>query len=146
MPHRRYDDVEFNCFKTEGSVMTNKNEFNMGLLAIDGDCGGGMSDHHDFIILNGDHFDKVSAYLSYELKSSLLLPLHKKDTMEEYETKFKELWESRTFNGSELVDLGIFGHKWHLRTTWILVGVEEGKPSNDYGFKLNILKQGEHEG
>ena len=47
--------------------MTDKNEFNMGLLAIDGDCGGGMSDHHDFIILNGDHFDKVSAYLSYEL-------------------------------------------------------------------------------
>ena len=63
-------------------TMTDKNEFNMGLLAIDGDCGGGMSDHHDFIILNGDHFDKVSAYLSYELKSSLLLPLHKKDTME----------------------------------------------------------------
>ena len=22
MPHRRYDDVEFNCFKTGGSVMT----------------------------------------------------------------------------------------------------------------------------
>ena len=146
MPHRRYDDVEFNCFKTGGSVIWSDNLKVFLIEMFGGDCGGGMSDHHDFIILNGDHFDKVSAYLSYELKSSLLLPLHKKDTMEEYETKFKELWESRTFNGSELVDLGIFGHKWHLRTTWILVGVEEGKPSNDYGFKLNILKQGEHEG
>lgn len=118
--------------------------FDLGLLAIDGDCGGGMSDHHDLIILNGDHFDKVSAYLNYELQSNLLLPLCIKETMDEYQTKFNNLWKSRTFNESELINLGIFGHKWHLRSTWILVGLSEGKPSTDFGFKLNILEQGKH--
>ena len=46
--------------------------------------------------------------------------------------------------GSKLIDVGVFGHKWHIRSNWLLVEMEDGKPCSNFGFKLNIIKQEEH--
>ena len=47
--------------------------------------------------------------------------------------------------GSKLIDLGVFGHKWHIRTDWRLVELHEELPLNyDARQKFNVIKQGEH--
>jgi hypothetical protein len=141
-PAKDFDWSDDNVVKLckELSDETKYYEFGMGLLAISGDCGGGMSDHHDFIILNGDHFDKVKLMLRFQLEAQLLIPPQEEKYLETY----AKIRDARGYDQQELIDLGIFGHKWHNRSTWILVEMHEGKPSTDLGLKLNFLKQGEH--
>ena len=119
--------------------LTGKRPFGYGLLAVSGDCGGGMSDHHDLVVLNGEHFEAVKDFLRYELEWSMLCATKDQEAMNEFYRKSGE-----PTHGSNLIDVGVFGHKWHYRSSWLLVELEDGKPCSDFGFKLNIIKQGEH--
>jgi len=120
--------------------LTGKRPFGYGLLAVSGDCGGGMSDRHDLIVLNGEHFEAVKDFLRYELEWSMLCTENDQEAMNEFYRK-----SGKPTNGSNLIDVGVFGHKWHIRSNWLLVEMENGHLLNDFGFKLNTIKQGEHE-
>ena len=119
--------------------LTGKRPFGYGLLAVFGDCGGGMSDQHDLIVLNGEHFEAVKDFLRYELEWSMLCATKDQEAMNEFYQR-----EGNDGFGSKLIDVGVFGHKYHIRSNWLLVELEDGKPCSNFGFKLNIIKQGEH--
>ena len=112
--------------------------FGYGLLAIGGDCGGAMGNIHDLIILNGEHLDEIEDYLRYQLEWSFLCAKNDQDAMNKY---FKE----NSGKGGKLIKLGVFGHKYHIRTDWSLVELHEELPLDfDVRQKLNVIKQGEH--
>ena len=119
--------------------LTGKYPFGYGLLAVSGDCGGGMGEKHDLIVLNGDHFEAVKDFLRYQLEWSILCAVRDQEAMNEF---YKRKGNSRLHQ--KLIKVGVFGHKWHIRSDWVLIEMEDGKPINDLGFKINIIKQGEH--
>tara|TARA_R110000782_G_scaffold102917_1_gene190374 strand:- start:10 stop:288 length:279 start_codon:yes stop_codon:yes gene_type:complete len=84
------------------------------LKAISGDCSaGGLSDKGDIIPIKDKHLNIVREYLTasntfYNIVDHLAGI-----------TATKELVEMNNL-GNQLIDLGIFEHKWHKRTEWIL--------------------------
>lgn len=82
------------------------------LRAISGDCGPhGMSAKADIIKLDGTQFAQALDYINAQ---TIWLNL---------DIDHPEFGAAaRSFNDIQLsmLDMGIFEHKWHARTTWIL--------------------------
>ena len=93
---------------------------NYGLLAISGDCSArGMSDKADFIRLPNNHLNLVKKYLRNQLELDLYSMSD--DTNEE----LRKLVDEHHDLGNKLIDVGVFEHKWHKRTNWVLEEIDE---------------------
>ena len=111
--------------------MTNSIDF--CLLAIGGDCSAhGMGDVPDFIPLERDDEGLVRDYLANELDRSFVVAFQHDDGK-----KYRRYWSSpetlldEHFRlGNDLIERGIFHHKWHLRTEWALWSMSDGMPVN----------------
>jgi len=142
----KIDQEYVSYLKSEGELdeaekfLTGKRPFGYGLLAVSGDCGGGMSKQHDLIVLNGDNFDAVKAYLKYELEWSFLLTQNKTKADWEKIAKFHQKKSNQDIR-KRMASLNIFKHKYHFRTTWHLVSLTNNQPDWDCDFEINIIKQ-----
>ena len=111
--------------------------FGYCLVAVRGDCGGGMSDKHDCIVLNGSHFDLVKDYLKADMQLSFLFA--EECTIEKMTPA---IWECNRL-GNQLIDCGVFSHKWHKRTDWVLAEMgDDGKPCIFVHLDYNMIIQG----
>ena len=104
---------------------------NFCLLAIGGDCAtGGISDNSDFIPLH-EFNETLKAYLRNQLEMSLECWTMEIGTQS---LRFSELVQEHHALGNELIDQGIFAHKWHKRTDWIICELDENElPLNHSG-------------
>ena len=110
------------------------------LLAIKGDCAaGGMSDHSHFIPIKwqpgSDEAQCIKLYLRNQLEIDLEhFPDPGSKLVDTHAPAFKmtkkllELIGWHHELGNQLIDCGVFLHKWHKRTTWMLVELDAGKP------------------
>tara|TARA_R110002073_G_C9019686_1_gene540731 strand:- start:45 stop:446 length:402 start_codon:yes stop_codon:yes gene_type:complete len=110
------------------------------LLAINGDCAaGGMSDHSHFIPIKwqpgSDEAQCIKLYLRNQLEIDLEhFPDPGSKLVDTHAPAFKmtkkllELIGWHHELGNQLIDCGVFLHKWHKRTTWMLVELDAGKP------------------
>ena len=95
------------------------------LLAVSGDCAnGGMSDYSDFIPII-EYEELIKLYLHNQLEIEL-----ESFTSEisEFSDRLGELYKIHHDLGNALIDCGVFHHKWHKRTKWVLMEMHEGKP------------------
>jgi len=99
------------------------------LLAISGDCAaGGMSENSDFIPLK--EFPKLlRSYLRNQLEKEIEGQLMEYNISQ----KFTNLCREHHDLGNALIDCGIFQHKWHKRTDWIICELHDGQPLNQKG-------------
>ena len=100
------------------------------LLAIDGDCAAGaMSDQADFIPLQ-EFNETLKAYLRNQLEKQIEC-----NTMdiENISLRFSALVQEHHALGNALIEQGIFAHKWHKRTDWIICELDDGLPLNHKG-------------
>ena len=103
---------------------------NFCLLAIEGDCAsGGMTHKADFIPLQKLN-ETLKAYLRNQLEMSLLCWEREIGTNW---LRLSELVQEHHNLGNELIDQGIFAHKWHKRTDWIICELDDGLPLNQQG-------------
>jgi hypothetical protein len=98
---------------------------NYGLLAISGDCSArGMSDKADFIRLSNKHLNLVKKYLRNQLE--LQLYSMSDDTDEELrKLVLQTLVDEHHDLGNKVIDVGVFEHKWHKRTNWVLEEIDD---------------------
>lgn len=98
-----------------------------GLYAISGDCSrGAMGYTSDFIVFKQKHFGIIKQYLRNQLER------HLHSANKHYtEEPFAELVGEHHDLGNLLIDEGVFQHKWHKRTEWVLMECNEDlKPLN----------------
>jgi len=101
------------------------------LVAIQGDCSAyGMGDTADFIPLKDrSFFTLIKSYLRNQLELDLKhVEMEVADLLKDQE--FNKLVQEHNDLGNALIECGIFLHKWHKRTTWALMVMEQGKPIN----------------
>lgn len=102
-------------------------QYPMCLLAIDGDCAaGGHSDTPDFIPLDGSDFPLVKLYLENQLRRQTSSPFFAGPASD----RFSGLFDEHHALGNALIAVGIFHHKWHKRTTWVLWEMDDDYPIN----------------
>ena len=90
---------------------------NFCLLAIEGDCAaGGISNKSDFIPLQQFN-ETLKAYLRNQLEKQIECNAM---GLENISLRFSELVQEHHNLGNELINQGIFAHKWHKRTDWII--------------------------
>ena len=115
-------------------------DFGYCLVAVSGDCSaGGMSEKSDCIVLNGAHFGLVKDYLMADMKVSFL-----------YADGFniEDIIASTALGecnrlGNELRKCGVFAHKWHQRTNWVLEEMQDdGRPAISMNVEFNMIEQG----
>ncbi len=93
---------------------------NYGLLAISGDCSArGMSDKADFIRLSNKHLNLVKEYLRNQLELQLY------SMSNDIDEAFRKLVDEHHYLGNKLIDVGVFEHKWHKRTNWVLEEIDD---------------------
>lgn len=103
--------------------MTNSIDF--CLLAIGGDCSAhGMGDVPDFIPLERDDEGLVRDYMANELDRSFVVAFQHDGV-----SRLQHLDEHFRL-GNDLIERGIFHHKWHMRTEWALWSMSDGMPVN----------------
>ncbi len=93
-----------------------KNKYELGLLAISGDCAeGGMSNKADFIKFSDKYINLIKNYLRNQLELELF-------TLDNdiLDKSFSKLVKEHNNLGNKLIDVGVFKHKWHKRTYWSL--------------------------
>lgn len=99
------------------------------LLAIEGDCAAGAMSHKaDFIPLH-----TIPETLREYLRNQLELQIEGNQMAFTISPRFSELVSDHHRLGNALIDQGIFAHKWHKRTQWILCELDNGKPMNHKG-------------
>jgi hypothetical protein len=107
---------------------------NFCLLAIGGDCAaGGMSHKSDFIPLqefNETLKEFLRNQLELEIECFTMNP-------EKQSLRFGALVLQHHDLGNKLIDQGIFAHKWHKRTDWIICELENELPLNHSGGPFN---------
>ena len=105
------------------------------LLAVDGDCSAGaMADKNSVLPVQKRHLKAVAKFLRADLEWSLASALDDINYSQGYrDPRFiavsKTSWRLR--------ELGVFHHKWHARTEWILVErdcLEAGSHGNDWQY------------
>ena len=102
---------------------------NFCLLAIEGDCAaGGMSDKSDFIPLH----DLNETLVQY-LKNQLERDIKGYNDISFDDPDFLAVIEEHHALGNELINQGIFAHKWHKRTDWIICELDDGLPLRHKG-------------
>ena len=121
-------------------------EFDVCLLAISGDCSKyGMSNKSTFIPVNTNKptYNLIKKFLRNQTEKSLFLygsnafktPIQKQTAYERQ--RFNKLVEAHLRLGKELMDAGVFKHKYHVRTKWILEELENGKPLTETEVELS---------
>ena len=114
-------------------------DFGYCLVAVSGDCGGGMSNKHDCIVLNGSHFDLVKDYLKADMQVSFLYA----DGFNIEDIIASTALRECNRLGNELRKCGVFAHKWHKRTDWVLVEMQDdGRPAITLNVEFNMIRQG----
>jgi|TARA_B110000908_G_scaffold171942_1_gene236660 hypothetical protein len=111
--------------------LQNKGGLDMGfcLLAIDGDCAAGaMSEKADFIPL-----ETIPEVLRQYLRNQLERQIEGQLMKYNISPKFTDLCREHHALGNALIDCGIFQHKWHKRTDWIICELHKGQPLNQKG-------------
>ena len=113
-------------------------DFGYCLVAVSGDCSAGcMSEKSDCIVLNGAHFGLVKDYLMADMKVSFLSA--EECSIEDMTPAIREC--NRL--GNQLIDCGVFAHKWHKRTDWVLVEMQDdGRPAITLNVEFNMIRQG----
>ena len=103
-------------------------DYDLCLLAVSGDCAdGSMDGSMDKVVylpFSKEHLSIVSEYLRASLEVELQCWVN---VMCE---KYKLLRERQASCEKLLLQAGIFHHKWHLRTNWILWELDENYPIN----------------
>tara|TARA_R100001443_G_scaffold46195_5_gene59155 strand:- start:33 stop:422 length:390 start_codon:yes stop_codon:yes gene_type:complete len=103
------------------------------LLAIGGDCSAhGMGNIPDFIPIEREDVGLVRAYLTNELERQFLR-VERRDYFRDYfddAEKYQTLLAEHFRLGNELIERGVFHHKWHNRTQWMLWELLDGMPIN----------------
>ena len=101
--------------KKNTSISPSVNDYR--LKAVSGDCAsGGFSNKGDILKIPSKHFNLVKKYLRNQLEIELYCV--NKDI---YKKAFTKLVLEHHKIGNKLIDLKVFHHKWHKRTTWNLV-------------------------
>lgn len=101
------------------------------LLAIAGDCSaGGNTEAADYIVISR-HFEIIKLYLRNQLAMEIQAVVESDST--QLSPEYIRLWEEHHALGNALIDLGVFHHKWHKRTTWALWELDNDKPINVTG-------------
>ena len=105
------------------------------LLAVDGDCSAGaMADKNTVLPVQKRHLKAVAKFLRADLEGSLAVALDDINHSEGYrDPRFTAV--SKT--SWRLLELGVFHHKWHSRTGWILAErdcLEAGSYGNDWQY------------
>ena len=96
------------------------------LLAISGDfSSGGLCDKDEFIPLK-EITPKIKRFLRNQLEkelegASMGCPIS---------DEFQDIIDTHYQLGNELIKAGIFNHKWHLRTEWVVWELDDGFPIN----------------
>ena len=113
-------------------------DFGYCLVGVSGDCSaGGMSEKSDCIVLNGAHFGLVKDYLMADMKVSFLSA--EECSIEDMTPAIREC--NRL--GNQLIDCGVFAHKWHKRTNWVLEEMQDdGRPAISMNVEFNMIEQG----
>ena len=101
-----------------------KESIDICLLAIGGDCSAhGMGDVPDFMPIERDDVGSVRDYMSNELDRIFVDGAYDGK-------KHRTLLDEHFRLGNELIERGIFHHKWHNRTQWALWSMSDGMPVN----------------
>ena len=109
-----------------------ENQFGYCLYAHSGDC------IFEAIILNGKHIDVLEDYLRVESERTIQNAFHWKSGSDLVTEEARSLFDKHHTLGNKLIDLGVFHHKWHKRSSWILIEVdfdEDMKPSISAQYK-----------
>lgn len=121
-------------------------EFNVCLLAVSGDCSKyGMSNKPTFIPIdpNRPTYNLIKKFLRNQTERSLFLYGSNafKTPVQEWTAderrKSDKLVEEHLRLGKELMDAGVFKHKYHVRTNWVLEELENGKPLTETDAELS---------
>jgi len=104
-------------------ALTDKELYEVGLLAISGDMSKhGMSDKSEFIRFDERHINLVETYIylcnRYLIRRSISNDFW--DAMKDKNNAYKNLR-----------DVGVFGHKYHYRTTWMLSSLADAYTASD---------------
>ncbi len=95
------------------------------LYAVSGDCSAqGMSNKAEVISLRKKDMPLVGKYLRNQLEKSLL-SVNITSAADCAKPDFVALVDEHNDLGNAMIDQGIFSHKWHKRTKWILIEDDE---------------------
>jgi hypothetical protein len=95
-------------------MSASRNKIRYELVATDGDCSNhGMGDTNDRLPVRNKYLSIVAEYLRIDLEHTLACALE--DDLPSTEL-YKQYWRL----SADMLDLGIFEHKWHTRTSWRL--------------------------
>ena len=117
-------------------------KFDYCLLAIDGDCSDhGMSHVADALPISHEDMPFVADFLKADLDWHLASA---RDCISNSKSKPDARYETFSKAAFKLRDLGIFQHKWHYRTTWILVeteSLENGSYGDKWEYKGYLMQK-----
>ena len=118
-------------------------EYKYGLLAISGDCAkGGMGDTSDCIIISGTkNNDLIRNYLEAHQQVHILSTLYNRNPGDQNDKEYTDAILKENDLGNKMIDAGVFKHKWHKRTDWILVELDD---DNRYPININKRDQKHH--
>tara|TARA_R110000765_G_scaffold34211_4_gene77696 strand:+ start:308 stop:760 length:453 start_codon:yes stop_codon:yes gene_type:complete len=123
------------------NIMTNTTDrTDWALLAISGDCSAGaMSDQPTYIPFQKDDFPLISAYLKAQTVTQTLGVQDWFDNVivdgpgsKKTARQFSSALHIQNELGEKLINQGVFHHKYHKRTDWIIVELDE----NNYPLNL----------
>lgn len=108
-----------------------KNDQKCCLLAISGDCSeGAMSDHADYIPIDPADFDLIAEYIRNQNELTILAYQGLLNPSKKVERKYSKLRDQHHNLGNELIERGVFHHKYHKRTDWIITELDNNYPIN----------------
>ncbi len=118
-------------------------EYKYGLLAISGDCAkGGMGNKSDCIIISGTkNNDLIRSYLEANQQVEILCTVYNRDPGDQNDQEYTDAIRKENDLGNKMIDAGVFKHKWHKRTSWILVELDDDNryPVNTNKRHINII-------
>ena len=98
-----------------------RNKIRFELVATDGDCGpNGMSDVADRRPVRNKHLPLVMEFLRAALETTLQSATQCLTGRIDAGSWDRQLMDKYNYLGGALIDLNVFKHKWHLRTSWRL--------------------------
>jgi len=126
--------------RTDWALLAISDRTDWALLAISGDCSAGaMSDQPTYIPFKEKDFPLISAYLKAQTVTQTLSVQDWFDNVivdgpgsKKTARQFSNALRKENELGEELINQGVFHHKYHKRTEWIIVDLDE----NNYPLNL----------